>query len=88
MPLNRDAEQRGVVLMAVLVFALLLTTSVASFTHRAVIDAMISRNRDAAAEAEALARGGARLAAAMLVSDRVNELTNPLALQGDSNFDR
>jgi type II secretory pathway component PulK len=54
----------------VLFFALLLTSSVATFTHRATIDAMISRNRESSARAEALARGGVRVATALILEDR------------------
>jgi type II secretory pathway component PulK len=68
----RDAR-RGVVLVIVLVFALLLTTSIATFLRRATVDAMIARNRDSAAQAEALARGGVRLAVALLIEDRLEE---------------
>jgi general secretion pathway protein K len=73
MPLNGSPHQRGVVLLVVLFFALLLTSSIATFTRRALIDASVARNRDAAASAEALARGGIRLAKALLMMDRVQE---------------
>jgi general secretion pathway protein K len=62
-------DERGLILMVVLVFALLLATSVATFTRRAVVDTAISRNRDARAQAEALARGGVELAKALLLED-------------------
>ncbi len=65
--------QSGVVLLVVLFFALLLASSVATFLARSTVDAMISRNRDAAAGAEALARGGIRLAGALLLEDRLRE---------------
>jgi type II secretory pathway component PulK len=57
------------VLMMVLVFALLLTGSVATFGRRAAVDVMISKNRESQARAEALARGGIRLAKALLLED-------------------
>jgi len=63
----------GVVLLVVLFFALLLTSGVATFLRRSTVDAMISRNRDAAARAEALARGGIRLGGALLLEDRLRE---------------
>ncbi|UCE86245.1 MAG: type II secretion system minor pseudopilin GspK [Deltaproteobacteria bacterium] len=66
-------QRDGFVLVVVLVFALLLAASVATFARRAVVDAMIVRNRDAAARAEALARGGLRLATALLIEDRLQE---------------
>ncbi len=52
------------VLMAVLFFVLLATAGVASFLSRAMVDGMAASNRDGAASAEALARGGVRLAEA------------------------
>jgi general secretion pathway protein K len=72
-PIQRG--RRGVVLLVVLFFALLLTSSIATFVRRSTIDALIARNRDAASEAEALVRGGARLAMALLIEDRLQELT-------------
>jgi type II secretory pathway component PulK len=59
--------------MVVLFFALLLTASIATFLRRALVDAMIARNRDAAARAEALARGGVHVAQALLLQDRLQE---------------
>jgi general secretion pathway protein K len=73
MPLNRSTHQRGVVLLVVLFFALLLTSSIATFTRRAIIDASVARNRDAAARAEALTRSGIRLGKSVLVMDRIEE---------------
>ena len=48
---------QGVVLVIVIFFALLLTTSIATFLKRSTIDYMISRHREDAAQAEAVARG-------------------------------
>jgi general secretion pathway protein K len=73
-------RQEGVVLLVVLFFALLLVSSVATFTRRATVDAMISRNRESAARAEALARGGVRLATALIVDDRLQETEDELPL--------
>ncbi len=73
MPLNRSTHQQGVVLLIVLFFALLLTSSIATFTRRAIIDASVARNRDAAARAEALARSGIRLGKSVLVMDQIQE---------------
>ncbi len=75
MPLNRSAHQQGVVLLVVLFFALLLTSSIATFTRRAIIDASVARNRDAASRAEALARSGIRLGKSILVMDQIQEQT-------------
>ena len=60
-------------LLVVLFFALLLTSSIATFTRRAVIDASVARNRDNAARAEALARSGIRLGKTVLVMDQIQE---------------
>ncbi len=65
---------RGFVLVVVLFFALLLASSIATFTRKALIDHMIVRNRDARARAEALARGGVRLATALLLEDKYRAL--------------
>jgi general secretion pathway protein K len=73
MPMNRSAHQQGVVLLVVLFFALLLTSSIATFTRRAIIDASVARNRDAAARAETLARSGIRLGKSILVMDQIQE---------------
>jgi general secretion pathway protein K len=68
-------RERGVVLLVVLFFALLLASGIATFLRRSTIDAMISRNRESAVRAEALARGGLRLAEALLLEDRLREAT-------------
>lgn len=64
------------VLMAVLFFVLLASAGVATFLARATVDGMAARNRDDAARAEALARGGVRLAIAALLLDRISEQQN------------
>lgn len=70
----RDARRtRGIVLVVVLVFVLLLTGAIATFLRRAAVDAMIVRHRDEAAQAESLARGGVRLGIALLLEDRLVE---------------
>ncbi len=86
MPLKPATRQQGVVLLIVLFFALLLTSSIATFTRRSIIDASVARNRNAAASAEALARGGIRLAKALLVMDRIQEeaTQQPIDSQQDS----
>ena len=70
---RHDRNRRGVVLLVVLFFALLLTVSVATFLRRATIDSLVTRNRDDAARAEALVRGGVRLAEGLLLQDRLLE---------------
>jgi type II secretory pathway component PulK len=71
--MRRDRDRSGVVLLVVLFFALLLTSSITTFMRRATFDAMIARNREAAAQADALARGGVRLATALLMDDKQSE---------------
>jgi general secretion pathway protein K len=66
-------HDRGLVLMAVLFFVLLASAGVATVLARAMVDGMAANNRDMAARAEALARGGVRLAIAALLLDRISE---------------
>jgi type II secretory pathway component PulK len=70
---TRTRREAGVVLVVILVFALLLTSTVATFMRRATVDSMISRNREAASRAEALARGGVRLATVLLLEDALRD---------------
>jgi general secretion pathway protein K len=69
----RRPDERGVVLVIVLVFALLLASMVATFVRRATIDHMTAHNREATARAESIARGGVRLAQALLLEDLLRE---------------
>ncbi len=71
MPVSRRRSS-GIVLVVVLVFALLLASTVATFLRRATVDTLIARNRDSAARAEAVARGGIRLATVLLLEDVIN----------------
>ena len=80
-----NSRRQGVILLVVLFFALLLTSSIATFIRRSTIDAIVARNRDAVAEAEALARSGIRLGAALLAIDRNLEAVTGIAL--DSHLD-
>jgi type II secretory pathway component PulK len=73
------------VLMAVLFFVLLSTATIATFLSRATVDGFSARNRDGAARAEALARGGVRLAIAALLADRL--LENEAQFEVDSALD-
>ena len=59
----------GIVLAMVLILALLLSTAIITFTRRAIVDKMIATNRNATAQAEALARGGVQLAMALVLED-------------------
>lgn len=73
------------VLMAVLFFVLLSTATIATFLSRATVDGLSAHNRDGAARAEALARGGVRLAVAALLADRL--LEKEAQLEVDSALD-
>jgi general secretion pathway protein K len=76
------------VLPIVLFFTLLLYASIATFLKRATVDAMLSRNRDAMASTEALARGGVELAKALLIEDRASEALGGGGARIDSHLDR
>lgn len=73
---RRDA---GFILMVVLVLALLLTSATATFLRRTTVDSMVIRHRDAAAEADAAARGGVRLAISLLLEDKLAEAMSGFA---------
>lgn len=66
-------RRQGIVLAIVLVLALLLSTTIITFMRQSVVDKMIAHNRDSAAQAEALARGGIRLATALILDDALIE---------------
>ena len=68
-PRRAERTQSGIVLVMVLFFVLLLASAMASFLRRVAVDAAIAVNRDRAQQAEALARGGVRLAEAILLED-------------------
>lgn len=67
-------RERGIVLAIVLVLIFALITAVYAFQRRSIIDTTISRNRLDAAEADALARGGLRIAEALLMVVRAKTL--------------
>ncbi len=71
-------------LALVLVLALVLSTAIITFTRRAIIDTMIVRNRDAVARAETLARGGVRLATALVLEDLLIQGQRENGGNGDS----
>ncbi len=71
-------------LFIVLFFILLLTATIATFLRRVAVDAGIAVNRDRAAAAEAMARGGIRLAETLLLEDLRLEAGEP---QPDSHWD-
>ena len=66
-------RRRGFVLIVVVFFTVLLMSGIASFLRRSTLDAAIVRNRDYAARAEALARGGVRLGIVLLQQDALDE---------------
>lgn len=73
-------------LVVVLFFALMLSSSVATFLRKATIDSMIVRNREARARAEALARGGVRLATALLLEDKYRQTQDGLAIDSSQDL--
>lgn len=66
-------RSRGVVLIAVLFILLLAISAVTLFLRRAAIDGRLIGNQDYSARAEGLARGGVRLAMALVIEDRLAE---------------
>ena len=81
---HHKRAERGIVLALVLVIGLLLTTAIVTFQRRYIIDAQIAANRDQAAQAEALARGGIQLGIYLLLADgRAGEEGPP----GDTHLD-
>lgn len=66
-------RSRGVVLAIVLITIFTLITAVFTFQRRAIIGASIAQNRIHASEAEALARGGLRVAEAVVFLLRLKE---------------
>lgn len=75
----RGRRDSGIVLVVILVFALLLTSTVATFMSRATVDSLIARNRESAARAEALARGGIRIGTLLLLEDLLRDQESPAA---------
>jgi general secretion pathway protein K len=71
------------VLLVVLFFALLLTSSIATFVRRATVDALIARNLDARSEADTLVRAGFLLGWMLLVEDRAQELSGAAPASDD-----
>lgn len=76
----------GFVLVVVLFFVLLLTVGIATFQKRAVMDAMIARNRENSARADALARGGIQVAIALLLEDRLRALNGEPEIDGPNDL--
>ena len=76
--------ERGIVLALVLVIGLLLTIAIVTFQRRYLIDAQIAVNRDQAAQADALARGGVQLAMYLIIADSLAGDDGP---PGDTHLD-
>jgi type II secretory pathway component PulK len=83
---SRQRRSRGIALLIVLVIVMLLITSIYLFQRRAVLNASITHNRLAAAEADSLARGGLRLAEAVLFLTRLED-EQGFAPEGESEGD-
>jgi len=73
LPPPKRARDRGIALAIVLVLIVLLITAVYAFSRRAVINVTVTQNRLAAAQADALARGGLRMAEAIVYLARLQE---------------
>jgi len=80
-------RERGVVLAIVLVLIFALILAVYAFQRRAYIDATIAQNRLDAAEADALARGGIRIAEAIVYLAHLKEAAADVAPAGDPGAD-
>lgn len=68
-----NERRRGIVLAIVLVLIFSLIAAVYAFQRRAIIDATIAQNRLAASEADALARGGIRIAESIVFLARLKD---------------
>ena len=79
-------RRRGFVLIVVVFFTVLLMSGIASFLRRSTLDAAIVRNRDYAARAEALARGGVRLGVVLLQQDALDESRTQLPIDTPSDL--
>ncbi|MGH0034843.1 MAG: type II secretion system minor pseudopilin GspK [Myxococcota bacterium] len=66
-------SERGVVLAMVLILVLLLASALFAFQRRTLVDVVVIKNRDWTAQAEALARGGIRLATTVLIDDLLRD---------------
>ena len=78
-PLRKRKREQGIALALVLVLIILMITAVYTFSRRAVINVTIAQNRSDAAEADALARGGLRMAEAILYLVRLKEQADDAA---------
>ena len=79
-------SERGIVLAIVLVMIFALVTAVYAFQHRAIIDNTIAANRLESAEADALAKGGLRLAEVIVMIVRAKYLQGASGAAGGSGL--
>lgn len=82
-PSKAQRNERGIILAIVLVLIFALITAVYAFQRNAIIDATISRNRVDAAEADALAKGGLRIAEVIVAVVRAKQLATGPGVNGD-----
>lgn len=78
-------SESGVALIAVLVFVFVAVSAAVLFLQRTTFSALAIGNHDNAARADALARGGVRIATALLIEDRLQE--QAASFQADSLAD-
>jgi type II secretory pathway component PulK len=78
-------RQQGVVLAIVLVMIFALITAVYAFQRRAIIDTTIAANRVSAAEADALAKGGLRIAEVIVAVVRSKQGSESTDAGSDTN---
>ena len=69
--------ERGMVLLVVMFYVLLMATTVVVLQRRGVIDSQAVRHRDQAREAEALVRGGLRIAETLILEDMRRKFLEP-----------
>ena len=76
-------REEGIALAIVLVVVMLLAVVATTFASRSITDSMISANKDRSAEARALARGGLRLATAILFETRAKQTMQSISDEGE-----
>ena len=82
---RRSRREHGMALVTVMLFLLLALSTTTTFVYRSISDALISNNRDRSAQAETLARGGIRLAHAVLAQDRLDEIPADFRVEARSD---
>ncbi len=81
----QSRHESGIALVTVLIFLLIAGSTTATLVYRTTTDGLIAANRDAAARAEALARGGVQLALAVLAQDRLDEERDEFRVEARSD---